>query len=216
MPYNHGVRVLEKPTSAVAPILGTAGLQVVFGTAPINLAANPYGVTNVPVLCYTWDEAVTKLGYSDDYEKYTLCASMYASFQLFQVAPVIFINVLDPAVHKKANQAQDVTVESLQATVQVAGILPASVDVKMVTGSGESEQTTALAVNTDYPEFPEKSGSTFYILSKYCCWTLYFESLVSIVHFLDWLSCDEFLIINNSVLFMQSHKHRLCSQRRRF
>lgn len=150
MPYNHGVRVLEKPTSAVAPILGTAGLQVVFGTAPINLAANPYGVTNVPVLCYTWDEAVTKLGYSEDYDKYTLCASMYASFQLFRVAPVIFINVLDPAVHKKTNQAADVAVESLQATVEVEGILPASVDVKMVTGSGENEQTTALAYKTDY------------------------------------------------------------------
>lgn len=38
MPYQHGVRVLEQATSIVAPILGTAGLQVVFGTAPINLA----------------------------------------------------------------------------------------------------------------------------------------------------------------------------------
>ena len=38
MAFEHGVRILEQPTSLVAPVLGTAGLQVVFGTAPVNLA----------------------------------------------------------------------------------------------------------------------------------------------------------------------------------
>ena len=150
MPYQHGARALEKPTGAVAPITGTAGLQVVFGTAPVNLADDPFGVTNKPVLCYTWAEAVSKLGYSDDYERYTLCASMYASFQLFRVAPVIFVNVLDPATHKKTNQAADVTPENLQATVQVTGVLLNSVSVKKVTVSGEEETETALVLNTDY------------------------------------------------------------------
>ena len=154
MAYNHGVRVQERPTSAVAPILGTAGLQVVFGTAPINLAADPYAATNVPILVYTWAEAVKKLGYSDDFSKYSLCASMYASFQMFRVAPVIFVNVLDPNTHKKTNAAADVDVESLQATVQTEGILIPSVDVKMVTttGTGEdaTETLTPLAFNTDY------------------------------------------------------------------
>ena len=156
--YNHGARVLEKPTSAVAPITGTAGLQVVFGTAPINLADDPFGATNKPILCNTWAEAVSKLGYSDDYDKYTLCAAMYASFQLFRVAPVIFVNVLDPTVHKKTNQAADVNVESLQATVGIEGILPSSVDVKKVTGSGDEETETALAVNTDYVLSFDNSG----------------------------------------------------------
>lgn len=155
--YNHGARVLEKPTSAVAPITGTAGLQVVFGIAPVNLADDPFGVTNKPILCNTWAEAVSKLGYSDDYDKYTLCAAMYASFQLFRVAPVIFVNVLDPATHKRTNTAADVNVESLQATVNIEGILPSSVDVKMVTttppaqeGGDPTETLTPLEVNTDY------------------------------------------------------------------
>ena len=38
MAFQHGVRVSEQPTSLIAPVLGTAGLQVVFGTAPVNLA----------------------------------------------------------------------------------------------------------------------------------------------------------------------------------
>ena len=41
MAFEHGVRILEQPTSLVAPVLGTAGLQVVFGTAPVNLADDP-------------------------------------------------------------------------------------------------------------------------------------------------------------------------------
>jgi len=46
MAFQHGVRVSEQPTSLLAPILGTAGLQVVFGTAPVNLAEDTYSVTN--------------------------------------------------------------------------------------------------------------------------------------------------------------------------
>ena len=48
MAYNHGVRVKEQATSLVAPVTGTAGLQVIIGTAPVNLAADPYKATDVP------------------------------------------------------------------------------------------------------------------------------------------------------------------------
>ena len=37
MAYNHGVRVKEQATSLVAPVTGTAGLQVIIGTAPCLL-----------------------------------------------------------------------------------------------------------------------------------------------------------------------------------
>lgn len=143
MAYQHGVRVLEQATGVVAPIEGTAGLQVVFGTAPVNLAADPYAVTNKPVIAYSWSEAVSQLGYSKDYAKYTLCESMYASFKLLGVAPVIFVNVLDPKVHKKDNEAATVKVESLQAVVEVPGIL---LDTVKVSVSGGDD----LTVDTDY------------------------------------------------------------------
>lgn len=142
MAYNHGVRVQEQATSIVAPITGTAGLQVVIGTAPVNLAAEPYKATNVPMIAYSFKEASEQLGYSDDFKNYTLCQSMDASFRVFNVAPIIFINVLDPAKHKKANESQTVAVESMQATVEVKGILA---DTVAVTADG-----AALAAGTDY------------------------------------------------------------------
>lgn len=142
MAYNHGVRVQEQATSLVAPITGTAGLQVIIGTAPVNLAADPYKATNVPMIAYSFSEAVEQLGYSDDFKNYTLCQSMDACFRVFNVAPIILINVLDPAKHKKANESATVKVESMQATVEVAGILADTVEVS----SGEA----TLETGTDY------------------------------------------------------------------
>ena len=68
MAYEHGVRVLEQPTSIIPPLEGTAGLQVIFGTAPVNLATDPYAATNTPVIAYSYAEAVEQLGYSDNWD----------------------------------------------------------------------------------------------------------------------------------------------------
>jgi len=141
--YYHGVRVLEEGTDIAPPINGTSGLQVVIGTAPVNLAESPQTAVNVPVICWNMAEAKNRLGYSEDFEKYTLCQSMYASFIAYGVAPVVFINVLDPAKHKKTNEAKECKVVNGQAAVEsVAGILKNSVKVK----AGE----TAFTADTDY------------------------------------------------------------------
>lgn len=129
MAYNHGVRVQEQATSLIAPITGTAGLQVIIGTAPVNLAAEPYKATNVPIIAYSFKEASEQLGYSDDFKNFTLCQSMDACFRVFNIAPIILINVLDPAKHKKANEDTTVTVESMQAIVSLTGILADTVEV---------------------------------------------------------------------------------------
>ena len=37
MPYKHGIEVTEKSTSFPSPMSTVYGVQVVFGTAPVNL-----------------------------------------------------------------------------------------------------------------------------------------------------------------------------------
>jgi hypothetical protein len=140
--YYHGIRTQENPTSIPKPVTGSAGLQVIFGTAPINLADDPYAAVNKLILAYEYADAVKNLGYSTDYEKYTLCQSMYASFVLFNVAPVVFCNVLDPAKHFKSNAESTYTVTNKQALINIEGILLDTLVVK----SG----TTTLIVNMDY------------------------------------------------------------------
>lgn len=152
MPYKHGVYVSEQETSLTAPISGTAGLQVIFGTAPVNLVDNPAGAVNTPKLCYSYKEACAAVGYSDDWEKYTLCQSIYTCFNVQNVAPIILVNVLDPAVHKTAAQPEDAPVNDKQAVFETLGILKNSVVIKL-TSAAESplvlDEDYTLSFNSD-------------------------------------------------------------------
>lgn len=44
--YKHGVYTSEQATSMTAPVTGTAGLQVVVGTAPVNMLEHPEQAVN--------------------------------------------------------------------------------------------------------------------------------------------------------------------------
>lgn len=150
MAYNHGVRILENPTALVAPIMGSAGLQVIFGTAPINLVDDPYHATNVPMLCNSYAEAVESVGFSYDFKNYTLCQSIDASFRVCNVYPIILINILDPKKHKKDIEAKEYAVSDGQATVNVTGLL---LD-KLVVKNGETE----LKADADYTAVFDNDG----------------------------------------------------------
>lgn len=149
--YRHGVYVREQDTSLTTPIEGTAGLQVIFGTAPINLSADPSSAVNTPKICYTYAEAVAAVGYSDDFANWTLCQAIDASFRVFNVAPIILVNVLDPsnANHVKVVAAADHTVTAKQTIIKdgndnAFGVLEDTVVVKNSAGS------TTYVKGTDY------------------------------------------------------------------
>lgn len=102
MAYFHGVKAGEVATSIVSPAQTTAGFPVVFGTAPIHLTDNPAAYVNKPTILYSYEEGKKKFGYSSDWDKFTLSEVLYAQFNLYAVAPICFVNVLDPAKHKTA------------------------------------------------------------------------------------------------------------------
>lgn len=142
MAKKHGVFVYEEATALTVPRESSAGLQVVIGTAPVNVLDDPSSAVNVPVLANSSVEAMAALGYSKDFKNYSLCQTMYVTANLYQVSPVVYINVLDPKKHKKAMEAKEVNVASLQAVVQEEGILKEGLTVK----NGEAE----LKANEDY------------------------------------------------------------------
>lgn len=147
--YYHGIRVLEEATPLAVPVTGTAGLQVIFGTAPINLAKSPYKAVNIPFLCNNFAECTETFGYSDDFDKYTLCQSMNINFKVIAVAPIILINVLDPKKHFKKNAPTQITVIAKQAVVGTKGILLDSVVVKDGETELEAEKDYILSFNDD-------------------------------------------------------------------
>ncbi len=99
MSYKHGVYIQEQETSILPAVSVDSAIPVVFGTAPIENQDAADRKINVPVLCYSYAEAVAAFGYSDDWESYTLCEFMKSQFGQFGVGPVVFVNVYDPATH---------------------------------------------------------------------------------------------------------------------
>lgn len=142
MGYKHGVNTSEKPTSVISPVVATAGLQVIFGTAPINLAETSEYV-NKPLLAYSFDEAKKAIGYSDDWDDYTLCEAMDSAFRLYGVAPIVFVNVLDPATHK-TDVTKTVNILNKKAVIDEKGVLLDTLVVKL------TAEGTNLVEGTDY------------------------------------------------------------------
>lgn len=142
----HGVFIVEEATALTVPISGRSSVQVVIGTAPVNMAEDPAAVVNTPILANSAAEAMAALGYSTDMGKgkYTLCQTMYATNNIYQVSPVVYINVLDPARHKKSLEEAQYPVIQMQAVIPVEGVLINGLTVKNADGS------TPLVLNTDY------------------------------------------------------------------
>jgi phage tail sheath protein FI len=149
MAYRHGIYVSEQETSLVAPLNGTAGLQVVVGTAPVHMLANPEGAINTPILVYSKAEAVAALGYSDEFESYTLCEAVAASFSVVNTAPMVLINVLNPAKHASELEARTVQINSGVAVLEEKGVLLGSLLVKSGETELRAEEDYTAAYNAD-------------------------------------------------------------------
>lgn len=152
MAYNHGVKVSEKATSILPPVSVSAGIPFIVGTAPVNMS-DPSNV-NKPVLCSSHAEAVAAFGYvppvadASGLKKYEYSISefIYSQFALFGASPVIIVNVLDPATHKRAASAPTVTLSDGAATIKETGIIPSSIELS----SGSDEEVTEYELGTDY------------------------------------------------------------------
>ena len=161
MVYHHGVYNIEQDTSLTTPIQGSAGLQVIFGVAPIHLSKNPKKAANTPMLCYSFKECQEAVGYSDDFKKFSLCQSIDACFRVFNVAPIILVNVLDPtkSAHTTINAAEDCAVLDGMISYNKEYVMLDTLEVK--------NNSTLLAAGSDYTAAHAEDGTVVItLLSK--------------------------------------------------
>ena len=147
--YRHGIYVSEQETSMIAPLNGTAGLQVVIGTAPVHLLADPAAAINKPLLVYSKAEAIAAVGYSDDFASFTLCEAISASFAVVNVAPLVLINVLDPAKHSAEMEEKTVQINNGMAVVEETGVLLSTLVVKNGEETLTAEEDYTAVYNAD-------------------------------------------------------------------
>lgn len=106
MAVTHGINTSKKATSVSVPVTVASGVHFVVGTAPVQMVG---GKANEVVMLNSYEEAVQLLGYSDDWQKYSLCMEVYSAFMLYKIAPVFVVNVLDPAKHRTEEKAASYT-----------------------------------------------------------------------------------------------------------
>ena len=107
MAYKHGAygeitssKVTDaKQSDVVAAYIGTAPINLIRGYAEKNLVNMPIKVANM-------SDTQSKLGYSDNWEAFTLCEAFAEHFDntVGNVGPIYVVNVLDPDVHKSAQK----------------------------------------------------------------------------------------------------------------
>ncbi len=150
--YRHGIYTTRKSTGLTTPVTGTANVTVVIGTAPVNMAADPYGAANVPFAAYNKADAISKVGWSEDFRKFTIMQSIYAAFNVFSVAPLIIINVLDPAneKHIKAVTSSAYAVENKKTFLPEEGILLDKISITVAGGTEDSGEMVELEEGEDY------------------------------------------------------------------
>lgn len=141
MPTYYGVRTTEEATSVSAPTTADSGITIAVGTAPLHQVG---GTANQIIIAYTFEEAAAALGYSDNWEMYTLCEVMYTHFKLYGVAPVIFIPVTDASGNTTAVEEASMTVTNGQVKITEDAV-PDTITVK--------NGSTVLVKGTDYDVF---------------------------------------------------------------
>ena len=99
-----------------------AGTTVVYvGVAPVNLLRGYKGVINYPVKLTNYPNAQKTIGYSDDWNKYSLCEAVSAHFNNTKgnIGPIYVINVLNPDIHRKKEQTdQNLVFSNGQALIK--------------------------------------------------------------------------------------------------
>lgn len=146
MAFYHGIRTSKGKTSISTPVVGDTGIPFAVGTAPGHMVN---GKVNKPILAYSYDDAVAQLGYSDDWDKYTLCEVIYSHFALYNQAPVIFVNVLSAEEHTEAASTKQCTITDKKIELPLETVNDITVSSSQTGGTEYSAETDYKTYYTD-------------------------------------------------------------------
>ena len=133
---NHGVFVEKQATGVSTPVTAECSVPFYVGTAPVQTAEDPVGAC-IPCMGSDWSDAVKHLGYSDDWDKYTLCEAMYSHYKLYGAAPAVFCNVLD-ITDTESVAAADMAVTDHKILLPLEALNNSSLVVKPSGGTGSA------------------------------------------------------------------------------
>lgn len=152
MAYEHGIYIQEEAT-ALTPMTQVESPSVVIGTAL-------KGRINQPVLIQNMSDFITEFGFADDFDAFTLEEAAQVFFTLYNVRPLIMINVLEPTRHFKAKSQ---TLSTGSSSLTITGPIHLST-VRITSGTGDDLQT--LVEGEDYELTQDGLTVTIELLSR--------------------------------------------------
>lgn len=118
--YKHGT--YGEFAASIGETSTASGTIAVFvGIAPINLIRGYAGAVNTPVKLADFEMVKHLMGYSNDWEVFDLCEAFKLHFDnsAGNVGPIVAINILNPAIHKKAAETtKSLTFANGRATIE--------------------------------------------------------------------------------------------------
>ena len=118
--FQHGTSYKEMP-SGLKIFAETQTPTVIVGTGTINMG--DMSCVNKPILIQNSKDAATYFGGANNIKGFTINEALYLAFNVYNVKPIIVINVLNPSEHKTAHTEQDIVVKDFKATLEKIGII---------------------------------------------------------------------------------------------
>ena len=127
MPYKHGAYGVIGQSIVTGATQGDT-VVVYFGTAPVNLIRDyaDKGIINNPVRVRSMQDVQAKVGYSTNWDDFTLCEAFAEHFdnKVGNIGPIYVINVLDPDAHRASDQiTRDLTFTNKRAEFESSAII---------------------------------------------------------------------------------------------
>lgn len=135
----YGVRTEEAKSSVATPDKAKTGICIAFGTAPVHQVD---GSANEVIAVTSYEEAVAAVGYSENWDKYTLCEVIHSHFKLYGMAPLLMVNVMDPETNQAEEAEKNYTISGGRIVLDEDAI------ADTITVKGES--STVYEAGTDY------------------------------------------------------------------
>lgn len=106
--YQHGVYSGEVPTALLPARYVDTNAVFAVGTAPVHTLGEgktPY--VNTPRLYNSYDAFVAEMGWSEDWQSFTLCEVAESHFAKYGASPLVCVNVFDPEKHLSEENEPD-------------------------------------------------------------------------------------------------------------
>lgn len=126
--YQHGVYSGEVPTALLPARYVDTNAVFAVGTAPVHTLGegkNPY--VNTPRLYNSYDAFVAEMGWSEDWQSFTLCEVAESHFAKYGASPLVCVNVFDPEKHLSEEDEPD---PSLVSAADIIGGVDAATGKK--------------------------------------------------------------------------------------